>query len=333
MPAPAQGLDPAELTRRWFPGVAIEGVRRLEGGWMNDVFAIDSEAGPLVLRVLQPEATAEMISWSHHLLDRIAPRLSTVQPPLRTPGGATTVEVNDRLATLERFVEGRLGNRAGSDIEPAARALGALHAVLAEVDDVQPRSGYPRFADLDWRENRWWSWSRVDRELVAFRVDIEVIERALEEVPPALASVDSTALPLHPIHGDYHEENLLLEPSGEPAGVAGIEAVEVAAIIDWDECRLDWRMWDIANALWSLCRTEANTGLVPSEAARFLGAYESTGLIVLPEERMLIALCTRATRLFEALWGLGEMQRGHAGWDYVQQNIIAIDGIEELGVG
>ena len=289
---------------------------------MNDVFGVDSEDGPLVLRVLQPEATPEMTDWSHQLLRRIASRLPNVQPPLRTPEGATTAEVGDRLATLERFVEGRLGNRSGSDIEPAARALGALHTVLAEVDDVPSRPGYPAFADLEWRENRWWSWSSVDRDLVASRVDIEVIERALEEVPPALASVDATALPLHPIHGDYHEENLLLAQSGE-----------VAAIIDWDECRLDWRIWDVANGLWSLCRNGANTGLVPSDAARFLGAYESTGPAVLDEERVLVALCTRATRLFEALWGLGEMQRGHAGWDYLQQNIIAIDGIDELNLG
>ena len=107
----------------------------------------------------------------------------------------------------------------------------------------------------------------------------------------------------------------------------------MAAIIDWDECRLDWRVWDIANGLWSLCRDEANTGLVPSEATRFLAAYESAGPAVLSEERALIALCTRATRLFEALWGLGEMQRGHTGWYYLQQNIVAIEGIGEPELG
>jgi Ser/Thr protein kinase RdoA (MazF antagonist) len=232
------------------------------------------------------------------------------------------VEVDGRLATLEPFVAGRLGNRAGTDLEPAARALGTLHRALAEVRDLGQRPGYPAWTDLDWRENRWWSWSRADRDALSARVAVEVLDRAIEEVPVALASVDATGLPTHPIHADYHEENLLIGAGGE-----------VAAIIDWDECRLDWRVWDVANALWSLCRNDTNTALIVPAAMTFLEAYEFTGPAVLPEERALFTLCTRATRLFEALWGLGEMQRGHPGWDYFQQNVAAIAGLEELDLG
>ena len=61
MASEARELDPGALVRRWYPGVTVEGVRPLEGGWMNDVFGVETpEAGPLVLRVLQPETTAAM---------------------------------------------------------------------------------------------------------------------------------------------------------------------------------------------------------------------------------------------------------------------------------
>ena len=155
---------------------------------------------------------------------------------------------------------------------------------------------------------------------------IEVLDRAIEEVPVALSAVDSSALPTFPIHSDYHEGNLLIVEGGPTDG-------EVAAIIDWDETRLDWRVWDVANALWSLCRNDTNTALIAPAAAAFLEAYESTGPPVLSNERGLVTLCTRAPRLFEALWGIGEMQRGHTGWDYFEQNVAAIAGIEELDLG
>ena len=41
MPDPAEGLDPTALVRQWLPDIAIESVRRLEGGWMNDVFGLE----------------------------------------------------------------------------------------------------------------------------------------------------------------------------------------------------------------------------------------------------------------------------------------------------
>ncbi len=327
----ATGFSAREVVGRWFPGLEVHGVRPLEGGWMNDVFGLESAVGPLVLRVLQPETTAEMTAWSHSLLDRVAPRLPTVLAPIRTPEGASMVEVDGRLATLERFVDGRLGDRSGRDVEPAGRALGALHRTLLEAgdlaDELGARPGYPSWTELDWRENRWWSWGGVDRGMVEARVDLGVLDRAIEEVPGELASVASSAagraLVTMPIHADYHEENLLVGGDGE-----------VAAIIDWDECRVDWRAWDVANGLWSLCRNEGSTNLMGWQARAFLESYEAASGVGVPaEERAVFALCVRATRLYEALWGLGEMQRGHAGWDYLQQNIAAIAGIGELDLG
>ena len=240
------------------------------------------------------------------------------------------VEVDGRLATLERFVAGRLGNRSGSDVEPAGRALGTLHRAILEGGDLGAelgaRPGYPSWTDLDWRENRWWSWAAADRGMIDARVDLEVLDRAIEEVPgelTAVAQASGGSLVTMPIHADYHEENLLLGSDGE-----------VAAIIDWDECRVDWRAWDVANGLWSLCRNEGNTNLVGSQARAFLESYESAAGFEVPrEERAVFGLCVRATRLYEALWGIGEMQRGHAGWDYLRQNVAAIAGIEELELG
>ena len=75
------GFNAREAIEHWFPGLAVHGLRRLQGGWMNDVFGLESALGPLVLRVLQPETTPAMAAWSHAVLDWVAPRVETVRSP------------------------------------------------------------------------------------------------------------------------------------------------------------------------------------------------------------------------------------------------------------
>ena len=148
------------------------------------------------------------------------------------------------------------------------------------------------------------------------RVDLRIFDRAVEEVPEALRALNNDALPRVLIHGDFYEGNLLIGDDGE-----------VAAVLDWDECRLDWRAWDVANALWSFCRNETNSGLDREAATAFLAAYEPLGGALFAGEREAMGLLVRASRLWEALWGLGEIQRGHAGWDYFELNVAAVEGL------
>ena len=319
-------MDVAELVGRWLPEARVISVEPLSGGFVNEMERVETDAGTFALRRCVPETTAEIAAWEHALLERVRPSVPEVVAPLAALGGATFVEDEGRVISLWPLVEGRAVDRRDSgDRLAAGRILGRLHTALSEVRHTGARPGYPALAEADWHENRWWSWSGVDLESLGTTempmdigegVDLRIFDRAVEEVPLALRALNNDAFPRMLIHGDFHEGNLLIGDDGE-----------VAAVLDWDECRLDWRAWDVANALWSFCRNETNSGLDREAAAAFLGAYEPLAGALLVGEREAMGLLIRASRLWEALWGVGEMQRGRAGWDYFELNVAAVEGL------
>ena len=319
-------MDVAELVGRWLPEARVISVEPLSGGFVNEMERVETDVGTFALRTCVSQTTAEMVAWEHALLERVTPSVPEVVGPLATSDGATFVEDEGRVISLWPFVEGRAMDPGDAgDLLVAGRILGRLHTALSEVRDTGARPGYPALAAADWHENRWWSWSGVDLESlraagmpldIGERVDLRIFDRAVEEVPEALRALNNDALPRVLIHGDFYEGNLLIGDDGE-----------VAAVLDWDECRLDWRAWDVANALWSFCRNETNSGLDREAATAFLAAYEPLGGALFAGEREAMGLLVRASRLWEALWGLGEIQRGHAGWDYFELNVAAVEGL------
>jgi len=316
-------MDGDELLRLWLPDARLISVEPLSGGFVNEVSRVETDSGSFVLRRRVPETTAEMVAWEHSVQASVALRVPEVVAPLATSDGATLIEDEGRVVSLTRFVEGRAMDRLDSgDRAAAGRALGRLHAGLAEVRGVGARPGYPALVESDWRENRRWAWRDMDLKEMGGRVNLPIFEQAVEEVPEALRALDGDALPRIPIHGDFYEGNLLIGEDGE-----------VAAILDWDECRSDWRAWDVANALWSFCRNESDTGLDEESAAALLDAYEPECGALLSGERAAMGLLIRASRLWEAMWGLGEMQRGYAGWDYFELNVSAVEGLSGFELG
>lgn len=312
-----------ELLGLWLPDARLLSVEPLSGGFVNEVSRVETDAGTFVLRRRVPETTAEAVGWEYSLQASVAARVPEVVTPLATSDGATLIEDEGRVVSLTPFVEGREMDRLDSgDCLAAGRALGRLHAGLSEVRGMGARPGYPALVEADWRENRWWSRRAMDLKEMGGRVNLPIFEQAMEEVPEALLALDGDALPRIPIHGDYYEGNLLIGEDGE-----------VVAILDWDECRSDWRAWDVANALWSFCRNESDTGLDKGLAAALLDAYEPECGALLAGERAAMGLLIRASRLWEAMWGLGEMQRGRAGWDYFELNAAAVEGLRGFELG
>lgn len=202
-------MDLEGVIRHWFPGVVPGVVERLEGGDVNDLYRVDVAGHLTVLRVGEPLTTAAMVRWEHELASRLSPLVPEVLAPLRAPEGATFVEVEGRVASMSAFIEGRRGDRlVASDRDAAAEVLGRLHAALGSLEPSGEREGYPRWAEMDWREQRQWSWARADRDSIAAHCDLDGFERALEELPAAVRGLEG--LPAMAIHGDYHADNLLV---------------------------------------------------------------------------------------------------------------------------
>lgn len=316
------GVDLEAAVQHWFPGARLGGLDRLEGGDVNDLYRVDVGGRGYVLRVGEPLTTAAMVRWEHELVLRVSPVVPEVLAPLRRPDGSTFVEVDGRIASMTVFVEGRRGDRLNeSDRDAAAQTLGRLHAALGSIDVGGDREGYPRWAEMEWPEQRQWSWARADRVSIAGHVDLERFERELEALPVAVRALGGS-LPSMAIHGDYHADNLL------------IAGGRVVAVLDWDWCRVDWRAWETSNSVWAFCRDESRTMVDPGLASRFLDRYVRAGGEVLPAELAAFGLLMRAARLREALYVLGEMQREiGADWDYFEMCVEAMGRLEGFEIG
>jgi Ser/Thr protein kinase RdoA (MazF antagonist) len=52
-----------------------------------------------------------------------------------------------------------------------------------------------------------------------------------------------------------------------------VQIVEMPPMLDWEDTRVDWPAWELANATWELWKDEAHDRLDPDRSARFLEAY------------------------------------------------------------
>jgi len=164
------------------------------------------------------------------------------------------------------FVEGRCPSRFRREHRvAAAHSLARIHHAAATIVDPPPRAGWPAWHHRHWSQNRAWSWPALRRVLPAAavvpdRVDPAAlaasIERHLEVLPVALRELAHRPWATHPLHGDYTKGNLHVRDD------------RVVAVFDWDESRVDWRAWDIADAAWAFSRRVATTASTPTPRGR-----------------------------------------------------------------
>lgn len=323
------------LAAEWLDPTLILRVERLEGGYLNDVFRIDvAGRDSLVLRIYALPTTVEMVASEQTLVGRLANHLPEVPRPLPASNGATLVETTiggeRRVAAMSPFLNGvPLDPQLAEDRTAAARALARLHAAMASIDGWGSRPGRPAWAELDWRGNDWWQWDDCRRLLRDEDCPLEArqrddVERRLSEemeaLPARLDRLAALGLPAQPIHGDYYAGNLLVRDG------------EVTGILDWDECRLDWRAFEVSSALWSFCRLPAKLALDAGRTAAFIADYRSAGGEFTEVERGASVELIRITRFGEALYTLGRDRRGlEVEWDYLVSNVEAIqylDGVD-----
>lgn len=97
---------------------------------------------------------------------------------------------------------------------------------------------------------------------------------------------------------------------------------------------MDWRAWETSNSVWAFCRDESRTMVDRELASRFLDGYERAGGEVLPAELAAFGPLMRAARLREALYVLGEMQRGvGTDWEYFEMCVEAMGRLADFEIG
>jgi Ser/Thr protein kinase RdoA (MazF antagonist) len=264
----------------------------LEGGYKNTLLRY----GDLVLRL--EKADLDSVQWEHGVLRFLVQHMPEVVVPVAGPA----VLEDGRIGSLLPFVE-------GADLDPddrhqrleLARVLARLH--LAGLDwQGGPRPGRPAFVDLDWKTNHWWDWTIVEKR--------PALVQAYEEATAWLAAAPPLGRGI--VHGDICRANVRVRNRS------------IVGVLDWEEARVDWPAWELANATWEVCR--AGEALDAGRANDFIQAYVDAGG---PGETEPFTPLLRVRLIADALYSLTRAAEGGA-WDppHVERLLKALAGLQ-----
>lgn len=300
-------------------------------GWHNSIFRIDTRSGErFVLRVHIPDEGPDFVEPTLRVATAYAQRLPFVHAPIPARDGELWKLVSGRTATLWPFVHGRNGDEAALDGAVAARCLGELHSVgssaLGELEGIELQP----WSDMDWRRNGRWNLEEAERFLTSnwsqFKVStsltevLELLRTACGSMQAALQNLDSSQMPTLPLHGDFYPHNLIV-------GAAG----QVIGLVDWDESRIDWRVWDLANALLEFCAGPAGMNFDSACARNLIAAYETAAPGLSAAERNSLPLLIKARKLDEFLYSIAETYTGAAeDWEYLDSSLTGLLQIQDL---
>ncbi len=296
---------------------------RLGGGELKDVYRVDHEGGAYALRVYTPDVSADVVGSELALVSPFAERLPETPAPISTAGGESLAVEGGRVAVLTRFIEGRRPDRGQpAERRAAAELLARVHEIAAGIAVPNPRAAVPAYADLDLHENRWWSWAGIEEYLSGRDIGLAVVDSAglrqhvsdeLAALPSTLAELSSLDLPTMPIHGDFFPGNLLWHDG------------RIAGLIDWDECGVDWRALEVANAAIEFSHSDG-IHMDPELVRGFLRDYVAAGGEILDRERAAMLRLRNMRLLWETLYELGRACRGATlDYAYLWGNLTSLE--------
>jgi Ser/Thr protein kinase RdoA (MazF antagonist) len=274
---------------------------RLQGGYANDLIRFRAGGRDWVARVLLPPLDERGLAWEHALPARLARLVPLVPVPEPARDGGTWVRVGDRAMSVMPLVAGMPADpRRKAHRLAAAGALGRLHAAGGQLE-LAERVGAPALPQMEWPE-------------LAVRPALgDHAARIAAERRWAIDRVASIAAGRRPqtglVHGDFFPGNVLVDDDDAASGV-----------IDWDESRLDWLSWDLANAIGTFCTARDD---VDGAAAReFLAAYRAAGGTAPRDEEGLLVPLMRVKRILEVLRAPTD---GEPRWDHQRHNLRVLE--------
>ena len=287
--------------------------RRLEGGYANDIYLAETDDGEVVVRIVRRPVDIAGLDWEHQLLRMLARTVPEVPAPLAAQDGSTFLLNGEDAVVLLPFVDGKPAE-PWFDRLAAAAALAHVHRAAADIQ-MSERPGLIPLAGL--------------REGVRSGKYFEAIGPTARPLPPELASrqaelddaqdwllgqVDRLAdlgLRTAPVHGDVFRGNFLVRDGA------------VVAIVDWEEAKLDWVAYDLANAMWEFCKS-GDVVLNRVAADEFVRAYRDAGGTVPPEEDEALIPLVRVRRVLELLRAPYDRT---VDWNYQLCNLEAFHGL------
>lgn len=216
-------------------GLTAETVVPVGNSAMNQNYRVDSAQGHLFVCIyragLDPVRVAAAERMARHVHESGIPAAL----PLESRDGRTLHVIERRLVAVFPWIDGATLPRGVIDPGGAMRlgtVLGRLHATLADYHDPALRSGR---SGASWDTGRAIDvLSRVD-DLIryypappAWQQDVQrVLRRRLQLLESGVARPRAgfDSLATQPVHGDFHDGNVLFRADGG-----------LAAVVDWDMC-------------------------------------------------------------------------------------------------
>ncbi|WP_394213839.1 phosphotransferase enzyme family protein [Brachybacterium vulturis] len=252
--AAATRLLTALLAEHW--GISVQALPRLTLSDHNAIAWVGSDHGPLVVKLSSAQDRFTQLAASTRLLTELTARGIPVPAPLPSRSGSVRLEVDGpagplSLAVLPEVPGDWLDVSDLHAVHAAGACLAALHGALGDITVEGLSHQYPRP-----QPDRISGWL-CDRDPGPLPAASDRLAELLTGLP---APEDSPQL----IHGDFRAANLLVRDSG------------IAAVLDFDEVRLDHRIADLAQAGTYLATRFRGWGPTPLPARAALRAgYES----------------------------------------------------------
>ena len=260
-------------------------------GTVNRTVLVQTSGGAYALRACRPDRAR--VEWEHSAIGCAAACGIPVCPPLPLPGGGTVACLDGRLFALFPLASGRQMARADlqeEEVAAAGRCLARIHLAFADFPLAQARHKQFSFDTAATLEGL----ARVQAAVAARAVQTDADRAALHHLAgrrewlKKRAALDEPtrrcfdALPLQVVHGDFQETNLFFDGG------------EVSAVIDWDQCGVAPRAWEVLRALHLML------DLAPGPCRVFLTAYHE--FCPLPEAELQEAAACYGVLADQNLW-------------------------------
>lgn len=262
-------------------------------GTVNRTVLVQTAAGDAYALRAYRRPDHARAEWEHRAIGWAGAHGIPVCRPLPLPGGGTVACLDGRLFALFPLAVGRQVARADlqeEEVAAAGRCLASIHLAFADFPNVQARHKAFTFDTAGTLE----SLAQIQAAITARAVQTDADRDALHHLAgrrewlQGRAMFDGPtrcrfeALPLQVVHGDFQETNLFFDGG------------EVSAVIDWDQCGVAPRAWEVLRALHLML------GLAPKSCRVFLTAYRES--CPLPEAELQEAGACYGALADQNLW-------------------------------
>lgn len=315
---------------------------QLTGGDWNDVYRLETTRGHLIVRIRHPTTRLAQVIYEHALMQAIHLSIPEVPSPYIARDGKSFLLHEGRIVALFPYLAGRPIDR-DSHVEgrAAGHMLGRIHQISLNSLPPMPPAELPSIGQFDWADNHCWAWSDIEKlfdqgadqcpypadeadalenvQAIFDQFDRIVWARAVHaDWLAQVAEVEPTLL-IAPIHGDFYRRNVLINQG------------QISAVIDWDDCRPDWLVYELGRSAWEFAKDTTTHSLDYSRLRGFLQGYHEAGGPVLADELHLLIPFMKCVRVHEILFDLGQAAIGEP-WSpaYTLHNLIALEKLTDL---